>query len=641
MRNLFQIKENRDGTLYSLMNIDDPFQMNWVQGDHNWGSVKCPSSLQVSVIRSFLPNGNLLERYCFQNNTAFPIFFKKNEVGIFTTFNEDYKDVRVSLKQRCNTHVFCGCEASYVMALRMGGDAPHLGLKLVQGCLSGYSTEKNMVIKTRMEEISDDRGDIILHPDIEILHPQEQYEVAWELFWFQDREEFWNKLLETPNFPVVRTKQTTCFIGEKIQFSVQVGYSATLADVQIQINNKNLPFRLQKTAFGSEISCEYDVEHQGEYLFEIQVGEKRTNALFYGCDKLHDLARKRCRFIANNQQYHNVNSALDGAYLTYDNEDKRLYYAHLPGDQNGCRERIGMGCLMALWLQIEPDVLLQESLDAYTRYIYREIFDEKTGVVANDIGRNTDVHRFYNDIWVSTFLMELFVLTRDRKYLKDAYTLLVWYYHLDDVENYYPLCMFMKELLACMEQEGMSDEANEIRKYYLKCLDAFLQHGTDYKASEVTFEQSMIAPLTNCLLQGYLISNEKKYLEGAERQIKILSLYHAEQPDYHQFFTSIRHWDGYWFGKRANFGDTYPHHWSALTGEVYARYGRIKANKEIEKIAGSVIRGCLNLFLPTGTASCAMVFPQTVNGRPGHYYDPWANDQDWAMYYALKYESIL
>lgn len=35
-----------------------------------------------------------------------------------------------------------------------------------------------------------------------------------------------------------------------------------------------------------------------------------------------------------------------------------------------------------------------------------------------------------------------------------------------------------------------------------------------------------------------------------------------------------------------------------------------------------------------------MVFPQTVNGIKAHYYDPWANDQDWALYYALKYDSI-
>lgn len=37
----------------------------------------------------------------------------------------------------------------------------------------------------------------------------------------------------------------------------------------------------------------------------------------------------------------------------------------------------------------------------------------------------------------------------------------------------------------------------------------------------------------------------------------------------------------------------------------------------------------------------SMVYPENVNGRKGHYYDPWANDQDWALYYALKFQNCL
>lgn len=35
-----------------------------------------------------------------------------------------------------------------------------------------------------------------------------------------------------------------------------------------------------------------------------------------------------------------------------------------------------------------------------------------------------------------------------------------------------------------------------------------------------------------------------------------------------------------------------------------------------------------------------MVFPHTVNGVEGKFYDLWAKDQEWALYYALKYEAI-
>ena len=39
-------------------------------------------------------------------------------------------------------------------------------------------------------------------------------------------------------------------------------------------------------------------------------------------------------------------------------------------------------------------------------------------------------------------------------------------------------------------------------------------------------------------------------------------------------------------------------------------------------------------------ASCAMVYPAEVNGRDAHFWDPWANDQDWGLYYNLKLREI-
>ncbi|MCI7380858.1 MAG: hypothetical protein SPI21_03530 [Hungatella hathewayi] len=100
------------------------------------------------------------------------------------------------------------------------------------------------------------------------------------------------------------------------------------------------------------------------------------------------------------------------------------------------------------------------------------------------------------------------------------------------------------------------------------------------------------------------------------------------------------HWDGYWFGKKRLLGDTYPHYWSVLTGLAFAQYGEVTGDNTFEEAARASFRGCLNLFTKEGRASCAMVYPQTVNGTEGRFYDPWANDQDWALYYALKYEHI-
>ena len=44
----------------------------------------------------------------------------------------------------------------------------------------------------------------------------------------------------------------------------------------------------------------------------------------------------------------------------------------------------------------------------------------------------------------------------------------------------------------------------------------------------------------------------------------------------------------------------------------------------------------MSLFMLDGSASAAYVYPASVNGNKAGFYDPYANDQDWGMYYMLK-----
>ena len=48
----------------------------------------------------------------------------------------------------------------------MGGESPHLGLVLTEGALSGYSVERDL------SQISNDRGDFLLHPSPMTLAPK-------------------------------------------------------------------------------------------------------------------------------------------------------------------------------------------------------------------------------------------------------------------------------------------------------------------------------------------------------------------------------------------------------------------------------------------------------------------------------------
>ena len=60
--NMFLIKENSDGTLIFLSNKNDPYQMNWIEGDHAWGTVIVPEGIKVTdlVARGRFPYRKLL-----------------------------------------------------------------------------------------------------------------------------------------------------------------------------------------------------------------------------------------------------------------------------------------------------------------------------------------------------------------------------------------------------------------------------------------------------------------------------------------------------------------------------------------------------------------------------------------------------
>lgn len=72
---------------------------------------------------------------------------------------DQYEDSKTSLIRRCHTHLFCGKDVSWICALRMGGEAPHLGMVVTEGSLAAYSVRRNLLRQ------SNDRGCFYLHPE--------------------------------------------------------------------------------------------------------------------------------------------------------------------------------------------------------------------------------------------------------------------------------------------------------------------------------------------------------------------------------------------------------------------------------------------------------------------------------------------
>ena len=192
---------------------EDPYQMNWIEGKNEWGMVKCPKGISVRIEQEVEYN-ILKERYIFTNEMPYDIFTSTLDIAIYTPFNDNYEAAEVCMTNRCHTHIWCGKNVSYVMALRMGNKAPHLGLMLTKGSLEGYSVERDL------EKMSNDRGDFLLHPEPFHLKPKETYIIEWVLFWHEGKQDFYQKLRNFSNYIEVKADSYTVFTEEMIQIQI-------------------------------------------------------------------------------------------------------------------------------------------------------------------------------------------------------------------------------------------------------------------------------------------------------------------------------------------------------------------------------------------------------------------------------------
>lgn len=612
-----------------LIHPSDKHKMNWIEGFNEWGTLK-PTPPGFDVKReSWVVGDTVCERYTFTNNTNKYLCTKRDSFGIYTPFNDNYDSAEVCLFNRCHTHIFCGGDVSYIMALRMGGEAPHLGLVVTEGSLCGYSVERNQV----QEQCgSNDRGDFILHPSpVQMLAPGDSFSVAWTLFWHEGVEDFYNKLpIYNKRHIDVRAENYTLFEGERVKIKISPAFGFSADSVKINCGNNAVDF----TVFDGVITVDEPCDCIGERVYNIAVDGVKTCCRILVQPKIEVLAEARCRFIAEHQQADMKGTPLDGAYLTYDNEEERIYCVRT-FDYNGARERVGMGALMAVWLKNHPDVRLEASLKKYMEYLEREIVDRKSGVVCNDYGRDDSYQRLYNYPWIATLYLDLFELWGNREDVLVSYRVMKEFYNRGGA-HFYAFEIPLDRLLSELWKQGFANEREELLACFRTHCESILKNRLFYPPHEVKFEQSIAAPVAELMIKMYKATGEEKYLDGAKTQMAALELFSGRQPDWHLYEVAVRHWDGYWFGKRRLYGDTFPHYWSGLTACNYRGFAEITGDESYHTRAESAFRGVLGMFRPDGRASCAYLFPISVNGVSGEFFDPYANDQDWALYFYLR-----
>lgn len=580
--------------------------------------------MKVCVSRRF-DGSDLVETYTLKNEgdeTA-----TLNDIGIYTPLNDNYPDARTCMTQRTDVQVWDGGSAAYINALRMGAEAPHLGLVVTRGAVSHYEIWE----RGREKMNSQTRGVIALClPDM-TLRPGECYTVEWRLFAHEGDADFRKKLLERGGV-LVSADRYVLEQGDTAR--VKLMACRRLNHVEALLNG--VPVTLKDNGDGS-YTVEQRVTEPGEFRLTFRYdGNRATHADLLVLTDIERLIGRRTDFIRTRQQMSDRQDGRYGAYMVYDNEGDSIYLNDTrncnPPDRDEGAERTGMGILLAKQYLITGDPLLKESLVRYAEFFRNKLqtADFKTFSSIDRNGRN----RGYNYMWAADFYFLMYDVTGEKKFAEYGYRTLRSMYDQFG-HGFYAIGIPVSRGLHTLEKAGMRKEREALLRDFTLTGDAFIKNGLDYPAHEVNYEQSIVAPAVWFLLEMYAETGQRKYLDEARRQLPVLEAFGGFQPSFHLNDISIRHWDGHWFGKREMFGDTFPHYWSAITAAVYHLWAEATGDTAYQKRAENIVRNNLCLFTEDGRASCAYLYPNRINGVRAAFYDPYANDQDWALVFYL------
>lgn len=586
------------------------------------------NDVQVKVIRS-LKNG-MTERYIFTNmgNESISLY----DIGIYTPLNDNYPNARDCINLRANVQIWEGENDAYINAIRMGGNAPHFGLALKQGSIKSYEIWERGINKGNSQV----RGIISLNiPDIK-LKPKSSYTLEWYVFSHNGNEDFKRKLLKNGNKIVSCNKY---IFEEGEEAIVKLLSEKPLKKYSAKVNEVEVPVKKD----GDVYTVTYPMKQKGEVRFDFYYdGNKHTHANCLVKDNFEKLIDKRTKFILNHQQMNKQSDLRYGAYMIYDNEGDSIYLNNTPNcnpvDRDEGAERIGMGMLLAKQYLLTKNDSLKISLMNYAKFIRQGLQTEDyiTYSSVDKRGRN----RGYNYMWTADFYFHMYLVTGNKQFAIDGYHTLQSMFRQFGY-GFYAIGIPVRTSLKVLKMAGMKKEYKKLLSEFIKTGDVFIKNGINYPAHEVNYEQSIVAPAIHFLSQLYLETNEQKYLEEVKKQMPVLEAFNGFQPSYHLNEVAVRHWDGYWFGKREMFGDTFPHYWSTLTATVFHYYALCTGDVSYQKRAENIVRNNLCLFFEDGTASCAYIYPYKIDGVKGKFYDSYANDQDWALvYYMLVNKGI-
>ena len=663
---------DQNGMIVSLQNKSDPEHMEWVSGTGRqwalpvsrengklvaWAAPRLafmatvPQStdelvfthgdLSLDVTQALYPDGSLGQTFRLHNDSRRTISLAEGDFGIRIPLPDNYPAASKSIARRSNVHIWTGGGSAWIEAQRMNGTPPHLALVLKEGSLPAYS------IMDR-PSASNDRGTFVVHPPAVKLAPGDHITFSWTLFWNTGWDDFFTHAMEIPGFIRMQADRYTVFSGEPIHITAQI------SSVPRTVNGDGAPIPLKEGSplatatltnnkqpvsvhvSGNSLEASFTPAAPGEQLFELTVGDQHTTLRAYVSPAPMQLIDARVRFLMAHQQKNAPGQPADGAFLAYDNQTHQQILDKTD-DHNAGRERVGMGVLLALYLPRVQDASLRaeitHSLDRYFAFVTKHLQDP-TGKVFNDV--DDPRQRLDNYPWVARLYLAMFDATKEPKYL-DAFARTLRAFYANGGERSYPLDLPITDGLAAESAAGRTAEHAELLALFQKHADRLASAGLNMQPNDANYQQASVASACSVLLETYLATHDSKYLDAAQPFLTALFAFNGQQPDYHLNDLSIRHWDDFRFGKEKLYGDTFPQSWSSLDALVLGDLAMVEPEHAADNRARGqgILANNLSLFRADGSASCAYVYPLTIDDRAGRFYDPWANDQDWALVHWL------
>ena len=585
---------------------DHPFLLQegrdrWHTAEHRWGSGfaitdrgsgrwrgsgQVTKELRLDIDRRVTDDLN--ETYRWTNTGRAPL--DVTTLGIVLPLRDLYESALEALASACHAHVWTGGSWAWVMAQPMSGDGPVLGLVVRDGALWAYSVES----RNHMTH-SNIRGHLVVHPTdhgrnptafggqpVITLRPGESYELSWDVRFYDD----------VPSFLAATAPPVTVD-----RFAVERG-TPILID-------------------GAPLT--------GRGLTYIDTGTARTAVLFHRPRR--DLVEQRIRFILDHQRARERPEPDCYALVPYDHRTGLTQTTSAWADWADGAERLSMPSLLQQarlrgWGDSDE---LDAALHGWAAFARARLITAE-----HDVLRGSDVSpagiRLYNFPWMAHFFADQYVLYRRDEDLELAAALIERAYRRG-ADNHL-LIGHPEAVLHVADLLPDATRADRLRGLLRRHALNFADLGTDLPAHEVNYEQSMVAPLVSLLAQA------APDTPALPRAVSWLRAFGGPQPHVRLHNIGIRHWDGYWFGRDRQWGDTFPHYWSVLTAVALLQNPhRTDAD---ETVADGIFRANTVDFADDGSASCAFVLPSCVDGRPAHTADPLANDQDWALVLWLR-----